>query len=218
MPDDEEQALTRQQIRRKRKFGEPILPEEEDETDQENRHIIAVELENTIGALNRVTNLFSARGFNLSSVAVGETEDSSIARLTLVTVGNDRIVAQITRQLDGLVNTYDVTDLTDAAHVERELCLIKVQYTSETRSEILDIKDIFRGRVVNVTPETMILEVTGPTKKISALIGMMQEHGIEEVARSGQVAMHRALQYEAPNPLASSDSEAAGDGAPRTDG
>lgn len=209
----EEQTLTRQQIRRKRKFGEPILPEEEDETEQEHRHIIAVELENTIGALNRVTNLFSARGFNLESVAVGETDDPSIARLTLVTVGNDRIVAQITRQLDGLVNTYDVTDLTEAEHVERELCLLKVQYTSDTRSEVLDIKDIFRGRVVNVTPETMILEVTGPTKKINAFIGMMQEHGIVEVARSGQVAMHRALEYEAPNPLASSESDVPGNGA-----
>jgi acetolactate synthase-1/3 small subunit len=213
----DEETLTRQQIRRKRKFGEPILPEEEDETEQEHRHIIAVTLENTIGALNRVTNLFSARGFNLESVAVGETEDPSIARLTLVTVGNDRIVAQITRQLEGLVNTYDVTDLTDAEHVERELCLLKVQYTSETRSEVLDIKDVFRGRVVNVTPETMIIEVTGPTKKINAFIGMMQEHGIEAVARSGQVAMHRALEYEAPNPLASSDSEIAGDGAPNAD-
>ena len=203
----DEEALTRQQIRRKRKFGEPILPEEEDETEQEHRHIIAVTLENTIGALNRVTNLFSARGFNLESVAVGETEDPSIARLTLVTVGNDRIVAQITRQLDGLVNTYDVTDLTDAEHVERELCLLKVQYTSETRSEVLDIKDVFRGRVVNVTPETMIIEVTGPNKKVNAFIGMMQEHGIEAVARSGQVAMHRDLEYEAPNPLASADAE-----------
>lgn len=216
-PMSDEEALTRQQIRRKRKFGEPILPEEEDETEQEHRHIIAVTLENTIGALNRVTNLFSARGFNLESVAVGETEDASIARLTLVTVGNDRIVAQITRQLDGLVNTYDVTDLTDAEHVERELCLLKVQYTSETRSEVLDIKDVFRGRVVNVTPETMIIEVTGPNKKVNAFIGMMQEHGIEAVARSGQVAMHRALEYEAPNPLASSDSEIAGDGAPDAD-
>lgn len=202
-----DETLTRQQIRRKRKFGEPLLPEEEAETEQEHRHIIAVRLENTIGALNRVTNLFSARGFNLESVAVGETEDPSVARLTLVTTGNDRIIAQITRQLDNLVNTLDVTDLTDSEHVERELCLLKVRYTSETRSEVLDIKDIFRGRVVNVTPETMIIEVTGPNKKINAFIGMMQEHGIEEVARSGQVAMHRALEYEAPNPLASSESE-----------
>ncbi|NBB72130.1 MAG: acetolactate synthase small subunit [Bacteroidetes bacterium] len=209
---DDEQTLTRQQIRRKRKFGEPILPEEEAETDQENRHIIAVRLANSIGALNRVTNLFSARGFNLESVAVGETDDPEVSRLTLATTGNDRIVAQITRQLDGLVDTLDVTDLTDAEHVERELCLLKVRYTSATRSEVLDLKDIFRGRVVNVTPETMIFEVTGPTKKINAFIGMMQKHGIEEVARSGRVAMHRSLEYEAPNPLASSDSEVSANG------
>lgn len=212
----DKQSLTRQQIRRKRKFGEPVLPEDEAETEQEHRHMISVRLENTIGALNRVTNLFSARGFNLESVAVGETDDPNVARLTLVTTGNDRIVAQITRQLDGLVNTLDVTDLTNAEHVERELCLLKVQYTSETRSEVLDIKDIFRGRVVNVTPETMILEVTGPNKKINAFIGMMESHGIEEVARSGQVAMHRALDYEAPNPLASTEQEV-GDNGTTTD-
>lgn len=213
----DEEPLTKQQIRRKRKFGEPLLPEEEAETEQEHRHIISVRLENTIGALNRVTNLFSARGFNLESVAVGETEDPSVARLTLVTTGNDRIVAQITRQLDGLVNTLDVTDLTQAEHVERELCLLKVQYTSDTRAKVLDIKDIFRGRVVNVTPETMVLEVTGPNKKINAFIGMMQEHGIEEVARSGQVAMHRSLDYEAPNPLASADAEMTENGSDSSD-
>jgi acetolactate synthase-1/3 small subunit len=206
----DEQSLTRQQIRRKRKFGQPLLPEDDAETEQEHRHIIAVELENTIGALNRVTNLFSARGFNLESVAVGETDDPSVARLTLVATGNDRIIAQITRQLDNLVNTLDVTDLTDAEYVERELCLLKVQYTADTRSEVLDVKDIFRGRVVNVTPETMVIEVTGPNKKINAFIGMMQEHGIAEVARSGQVAMHRDLEYEAPNPLASSEYETNG--------
>jgi len=211
MPDDE-RTMTRQQIRRKRKFGEPILPEDESETEQENRHLIAVRLQNSIGALNRVTNLFSARGFNLESVAVGETDDPSIARLTLVTIGNDRIIAQITRQLDGLVDTLEVTDLTDAEHVERELCLLKVCYTPETRSEVLDVKNIFRGHVVNVTPETMIIEVTGPTDKIDAFIGMMREHGIEDVARSGQVAMHRALEYQAPNPLASAEAEAAPNG------
>ena len=195
--------LTQQQLLRKRKFGQPIVDEEEGR--QDRRHTISVTLKNTIGALNRVTNLFSARGFNLESVAVGETEDPDVARLTLVTSGNERIVAQITRQLRGLVDTLEVTDLTEAEHVERELCLLKVQYTSVTRPEIMDLKDIFRGRVVNVTPETMVLEVTGPTKKINAFIGMMDEHGIEEVARSGRVAMHRSLCYEAPNPLASTE-------------
>jgi acetolactate synthase-1/3 small subunit len=207
-----ETDLTDQQILRKRKFGEPVVPEEE--THQAHRHIIAVKLTNTIGALNRVTNLFSARGFNLESVAVGETDDPEVARLTLATTGNDRIVAQITRQLNGLVDTLEVTDLTDAEHVERELCLLKVRYTDASRSEIMDLKDIFRCRVVNVTPETMILEVTGPTKKINAFVGMMKPHGIQEVARSGRVAMHRALHYEAPNPLASKSDDTIPNGTP----
>lgn len=196
-----ERELTKQQILRKRKFGEPVVPEEE--TKQEHRHIIAVRLKDTIGALNRVTNLFSARGFNLESVAVGETDDPDIARLTIATTGNDRIMAQITRQLNNLVDTLEVTDLTDTEYVERELCLLKVRYDDSTRAEIMDLKDIFRCRVVNVTPETMVLEATGPTKKINAFVGMMKPHGIEEVARSGRVAMHRALHYEAPNPLES---------------
>jgi len=204
--------LTKQQILRKRKFGESVVPEEE--TEQAHRHIISVKLTNTIGALNRVTNLFSARGFNLESVAVGETDDPEVARLTLATTGNDRIVAQITRQLNGLVDTLEVTDLTDAEHVERELCLLKVRYTDASRAEIMDLKDIFRCRVVNVTPETMILEVTGPTKKINAFVGMMKPHGIQEVARNGRVAMHRALHYEAPNPLASKSDAPSSNGTP----
>lgn len=214
MPDSD-QELTKQQILRKRKFGEPVVPEEE--TKQEHRHIIAVKLKNTIGALNRVTNLFSARGFNLESVAVGETDDADVARLTLATTGSDRIVAQITRQLNSLVDTLEVTDLTDTEFVERELCLLKVQYNDATRSEIMDLKEIFRGRVVNVTPETMIMEVTGPTKKINAFIGMMKPHGIEEVARSGRVAMHRALYYEAPNPLASKSDPPSANGQQRSE-
>jgi len=195
-----DQDFTQQQLLRKRKFGESIVPEDAGMRDR--RHTIAVRLKNSIGALTRVVNLFSARGFNLESVAVGETDDTEVARLTLVTTGNERIVSQITRQLRGLVDTLKVTDLTGTEYVERELCLLKVRYTNATRSEIMDLKDVFRGRVVNVTPETMVLEVTGPTKKINAFIGMMAEHGIEEVARSGRVAMHRALHYEAPNPLA----------------
>lgn len=199
-----EQTLTQQQLLRKRKFGEPIVADEE-RTD--HRHVIAVRLKNTIDALNRVTTLFSARGFNLESVAVGETEDPAVARLTIVTTGNDRILAQIVRQLNSLVDTLAVTDLTGSEYVERELCLLKVRCTSATRPEIKDIAEIFRGRVVNVTPETMMVEVTGPTKKIQAFIGMMKPHGVEEVARSGRVAMQRPLSYEAPNPLETRDDE-----------
>lgn len=201
------ESLTPQQILRKRKFGEPLIPGEEE---KEHRHVISVLLKNTIDALNRVTTLISARGFNLESVAVGETDDSSLARLTLATTGNDRIIAQITRQLDSLIDTLEVIDLTGTEHVERELCLLKVRCEPGARAELKDLADIFRARVVNVTPETMMFEVTGPTKKINAFVGMMKPHDIEEVARSGRVALKRPLSYEAPNPLAASEHETNG--------
>ena len=184
---------TPQQILRKKKFGEPVAP---DEDVQEHRHVVAVLLENTIGALNRVVNLFSARGFNLESVSVGETDDPEIARLTLTVTGNDRIIAQVIRQLEGLVDTLEVSDLTADDHVERELCLLKVRYTTKSRAEVMDVSEIFRGKVVDVTPATMTFEVTGPTTKINAFVGMMRPHGIVEMARSGRVAMRRAMFYE----------------------
>lgn len=187
-----ETDLTEQQIRRKKESGEPIF---EDEEEDAHRHIVALTVENSIGALNRIVNMFSQRGFNLESVTVGETDDSSIARMTLVTTGNDRIIAQVLRQLNNLVDTLEVEDLTQKEHVERELCLLKVRYTSANRAELMDTIDIFRGKVVDITPATMTFELTGPTKKINAFIGLMRPHGIVEIARSGRVAMHRALFY-----------------------
>lgn len=185
-------TLTPQQIIRKKAQGEPI---HSDDRKSEQRHIIAVLVENSIGALNRVINLFSARGFNLESVAVGETDDASVSRMTVVTTGDDRIIAQVNRQLNRLVDVLEVEDLTEKHYVERELCLLKVNYTAQNRSELMDTIEIFRGKVVDVTTETMTFELTGPTKKINAFIGMMQPHGIEEIARSGRVAMRRAMQF-----------------------
>lgn len=187
-------TLTPQQIIRRKAQGEPIDPEERK---REHRHIIAVLVENSIGALNRVINLFSARGFNLESVTVGETDDATISRMTIVTTGDDRIIAQVNRQLNRLVDVLQVEDLTSSEVVERELCLLKVRYNSENRSEMMDTLEIFRGKVVDVTTETMTFELTGPSKKINAFIGMMRSHGIEEIARSGRVAMRRSLQFGA---------------------
>jgi acetolactate synthase-1/3 small subunit len=140
--------------------------------------------------------MFSARGFNLESVAVGETDDANTSRMTLVTTGNDRIIGQVIRQLNNLVDTLVVDDLTQSEYVERELCLLKVSYSTDTRAELMDIVDIFRGKVVNITPETMTFELTGPTTKINAFVGMMRPHGIVEVARSGRVAMRRNMAFE----------------------
>lgn len=182
-------TLTPQQILRKRKAGEPLVP---GEPEQVHRHTISVLLENTIGALIRVVNLVSARGFNLESVTVGETDDPTVSRMTLVTTGNDRIIGQVLRQLDRLVDTLHVEDLTGSSFVERELCLLKVRYSNETRAAIMDTAEVFRGKVVDITPDTMTFELTGPTSKIEAFIKLMKPHGILEVARSGRVAMRRS--------------------------
>ena len=185
-----EHKLTPQQIFRKKAAGEPIY---EGEELQIRRHIINVSIENTIGALNRVVNLFCQRGFNLESVAVGKTDDPSISRMTLVTAGTTRKIEQVLLQLENLVDTVGVDDVTDLEFVERELCLLKVRYTQKNRAEVMDIIDIFEGKVVDITPETMTIEVTGPTKKINAFVGMLEPFGIDELHRSGRVAMRRAL-------------------------
>ena len=181
-------VLTPQQIIRKKAAGEPIQP---DDNEEKQSHTIIVLVENTIGAFIRVINMFSARGFNIDSVTVGPTEDPKISRMNIVTAGNGRIISQVLRQLSRLVDTLEVIDLTGTDFVERELCLLKVCYTRDSRSEILDVNDIFRGKVVDITSQTMTFELRGPSKKIDAFIDMMDVHKIVEVARSGRVAMQR---------------------------
>jgi len=186
-------TLTTQQLIRKKAAGEPIA---EGDSGNAHEHTVAVLVENTIGAMIRVINMFSARGFNLSSVAVGTTEDPSVSRMNIVTTGNDRVISQILRQLDRLVDTLSVDDLTDQPSVERELCLLRVGYTAQTRAEIMDVNQIFRGKVVDITTDTMTFEITGPVAKVDAFINLMRAHGISEVARSGRVAMKRSSQDE----------------------
>ena len=188
MPD-----LTPQQLFRKQAAGEAILPDSEDLV---HRHVLTVLIDNTIGALNRVANLFSQRGFNLESVTVGEAKDPSQRRLTLVTTGNDRIIGQVLKQLKGLIDTLEVEDLTDEEHVERELCLVKVRSSATERAALLSVVEIFRANVVNITPDSLTFEVTGPTAKINAFIGVLKDYDVREVARSGRVAMRRRLAFE----------------------
>lgn len=180
--------LTPQQIIRKKAAGEPIEP---DDSEMIHSHTIVIQVENSIGAFIRVINMFSARGFNIDSVTVGVTEDPSVSRMNIVTTGNSRIIAQVLRQLSRLVDTIEVIDLTDTDYVERELCLLKVRYNRDSRSEILSVNEIFRGKVVDITSKTMTFELRGPSKKIDAFIDMMASHKIVEVARSGRVAMQR---------------------------
>jgi len=155
------------------------------------RHTISVLVENKFGVLARVAGLFSGRGYNIDSLNVGETEDPTVSRMTIVARGDDRIIEQINKQLNKLIDVIKVTDLTDEAHVERELVLIKVSATSKTRSEIIQLADIFRSSIVDVSHETLIISAIGDEDKINAMIDMLRPYGIREISRSGKVAISR---------------------------
>ncbi len=185
-------TLTPQQVFRKRAAGEAVEP---GEAPAPRRCILAVRLENHIGALNRVANLFSARGFNLDAVTVSPTDDASVSRMTITTSGTTRQVEQTLAQLGALVDVLEVEDLTEAEHVERELCLVRVGYAPENRAELMDLIAIYKGTVVDVTPDAMMVELAGPSTKINSFVAQMTRFGITDVARSGRVAMRRALIY-----------------------
>ena len=149
------------------------------------RHIISMLLENESGALSRVAGLFSARGYNIESLTVAPTEDPTLSRLTLVTRGSDDIIEQITKQLNKLVDVVRLSDLTEGPHIEREMLLIKVNAEGEWREEVKRLVDIFRGRVIDVTPSTYIIELTGTGHKLDSFIDAVRPAGIVEVVRSG---------------------------------
>jgi len=155
------------------------------------RHTITVLVENKFGVLARIAGLFSARGFNIDSLSVGETIDPTISRMTLVTSGDDQIIEQVIKQLRRLIDIIKVSDLSDAEYVEREMVLLKVFAESQNRAEILRICDIFRGKIVDVSQKSLTLEVTGVQDKIEALISLLKSFGIIEIARTGKVAMTR---------------------------
>ena len=159
-----------------------------------NRHTISVLVENKSGVLARVAGLFSGRGYNIDSLNVAETEDSTVSRMTIVARGDDRILEQITKQLNRLVDVIKVIDLTSEEHVERELVLIKVSASAKVRSEIIQIADIFRANIVDVSLDTLIVRVTGDGDKVGAMIDILRPYGIREIARSGQVAISRGRQ------------------------
>lgn len=158
------------------------------------RHTISVLVENEFGVLARVAGLFSGRGFNIESLTVAETLDPTMSRITLVTRGDDRVIEQITKQLNKLVSVIKVIDFTQTNHVERELALVKVTANEKTRAEVMHIVDIFRGKVIDVSPRSYLIEVTGDEDKITAILDLLRPLGILEIARTGKVAMHRGVQ------------------------
>ncbi len=155
------------------------------------RHIISILLENESGALSRVAGLFSARGYNIESLTVAPTEDSSLSRMTLVTTGSEEIIEQITKQLNKLVDVVRLLDLSEGPHIEREMMLIKVRAENERREEIKRLADIFRGRIIDVTDTSYIIELTGTGDKLDAFIGAAHEEHIVEVVRSGPSGIAR---------------------------
>ena len=157
------------------------------------KHTISVLVENEFGVLSRISGLFSGRGFNIESLSVAPTMDADTSRMTLVTRGDERILEQITKQLNKLISTIKVVDFTDEEYIERELAMIKVSTDGESRAEALRIVDIFRAKVIDVTPKSYTIEITGAPAKINGILELLRPMGIKEVVRSGPVVIGRGV-------------------------
>lgn len=155
------------------------------------KHTISVIVENKPGVLSRVSGLFSRRGFNIESLAVGTTEDPSLSRMTIVVEGDDRDLEQITKQLHKLIDTLKVFDLPPGTAIESELMLIKVAASDKTRQEIAQIVDIFKGKVVDVAEKSLMIEITGDSSKVEGAEKMLAKFGIKEMVRTGRIALQR---------------------------
>lgn len=155
------------------------------------QHTISVLVENEFGVLSRVAGLFSGRGFNIDSVTVAPTNEEGMSRMTIVTRGDDQILEQINKQLNKLIDVIKVIDFTDGSGVERELALIKVSAEDESRAEVLRIVDIFRAKIIDVTPKSYTIEATGNPVKIDAILDLLRPLGLKELVRTGAVAIGR---------------------------
>ncbi len=158
------------------------------------KRTISVLVENRFGAFNRISTLFSGKGFDLHSISIGETEIPGLSRMTLVTSGDDKMMDQIIKQLNRLIDTVKVVDLSKEPMAIRELALITVQYIKGNRTELTSLCNIFEGKVVDITSKTLTLEITGPPDKINAAVNTFLPYGIKEMARTGVVALKRGEQ------------------------
>ncbi|MCF7791948.1 MAG: acetolactate synthase small subunit [Victivallales bacterium] len=159
--------------------------------DNQHQHTISVLVENNSGVLARIAGLFSGRGYNIDSLTVSPTEGTGLSKMTIVTTGNDEVLEQIEKQLSKLIEVLKVTDLTGSSFIERELILLKVENTTENRSEIMQIIEVFKGKIVNVHINEITVELSGRSAKIDAFINLMEAFGIIEIARTGRVAISR---------------------------
>lgn len=157
------------------------------------KHTLAVLVENRPGVLTRIAGLFARRGYNIESLAVGETEDPTVSRMTIVVGGDGKVIEQVTKQLHKLVDVIKLTDITEEENVDRELILIKVNAEASVRAEIMQIVDIFRARIVDIGRGSLIIEATGDSGKIKAIETSLKPFGIRELVRTGKVAMVRGV-------------------------
>jgi len=157
------------------------------------KHIISITVENKPGVLARISGLFSSRGFNIDSLAVGETEEPTLSRMTIVVKGDEATLEQIRKQLGKIIDVVKVQDFSGLDFVERDLALLKVNAPAAKRGEILQIVEVFRGKIVDVGQRHLMIELCGPEAKIEAMIALMQPYGIKEVARTGRIAMVRGV-------------------------
>ena len=158
------------------------------------RHVLSALVQNMPGVLSHVAGMLASRGYNIDSLAVGETENAELSRMTFVVVGDDNVLEQVRKQLEKIVTVVQVDDISSQEHVERDLMLIKVRAKESKRTEILELCDIFRGRIVDVAPDAVIIEIAGQERKVEAFIELMRPFGIVELARTGRIALTRDVQ------------------------
>jgi acetolactate synthase-1/3 small subunit len=155
------------------------------------RHVLSALVQNVPGVLSHISGMLASRGYNIDSLAVGETEDPHLSRMTFVVVGDDAVLEQVRKQLEKIVTVVRVDDISSQDHVERDLMLLKVAAPAGRRSEICELAGIFRGRIVDVAPEMVMIEISGEEQKLEAFIEMMRPFGIIELVRTGRIAMAR---------------------------
>jgi acetolactate synthase-1/3 small subunit len=155
------------------------------------KHVICAIVENQPGVLAHVAGMFAARGYNIDSLVVGRTEDPNLSRMTIVVLGDDQVLEQVRKQLEKVVNVVRVRDFKSAPYVQRDLMLLRIHVPPENRPEVLALADLFRGRVVDISRSSVMVELAGPEDKLEAFIDLVRPYGIRELARTGMIAMHR---------------------------
>lgn len=164
------------------------------------RHVITALVQNTPGVLAHVAGMFAGRGFNIDSLVVGRTDDPDLSAMTIVVIGDDRILEQVRKQLAKIITVVRVRDFKEVEFVERDLMMVRVACPPEKRAEIVELASLFRGRIVDVAPKSLTVELSGPEAKLEAFVDLVRPYGVRELARTGVIAMQRGKQLDKRTP------------------